>query len=331
MGKSMIGYFAVAGLLLANAGSAIAWHERGHMAVALIAYRHLDASKQNQIIEILKKHPHYAEFLSSEQPADANANEWVVMRAAVWPDWVREHHKDEGFNQPFHHYVNLPIKRLTGASPAQVMEIEKNIAEAPQKPSSGQILGELPKRLDEVRDPATEEKKRAIALCWVLHLVGDLHQPLHAAALYTKDSPEGDHGGNEFYVKWNRRAEKLHFLWDGVVGWDEFAGPMATPYGVVDLMVRDFQQRHAVTPQELNVTKIDDWAAESRDLADQEVYSYRGTPLPTVFSFGSADQPNPADLPPLPQGYADRARGVAEKRVVVAGLRLVDKLKGVLQ
>ena len=45
-----------------------------------------------------------------------------------------------------------------------------------------------------------------------------------------------------------------------------------TPYGVVDLMVREFQHRHKVTDEERAVKKVDDWAAESRDLADKELH-----------------------------------------------------------
>src|SRR5262249_23962112 len=129
MDNRMAGYFTAVSLVLATASSATAWHERGHMAVALIAYRQLDAGKQKQVLAILKKHPHYKEFLSAQRPSDAPLDEWVFMRAAVWPDWVRQHHKDEGFNKPVHHYVNLPIKWLDGASEKQKNQIEKNITD----------------------------------------------------------------------------------------------------------------------------------------------------------------------------------------------------------
>jgi hypothetical protein len=297
------------------------------MAVGLIAYRQLDRVQQKKVQAILMQHPHYKEFLSANRPSDAPVEEWVVMQAAVWPDWVRENHKSEGFSKPTHHYVNLPIKRLDGASEVEVKQIEKNIAELPKKPASGQILEELPRRLKDVRAGTTEAKDRAIAICWVLHMVGDLHQPLHAAALFTKDAPAGDEGGNVAYIPWRGRAEKLHFLWDGVVGWDEFSSPMLSAYGMVDLMVREFQRRHKVTDEERAVKKVNDWAAESRDLADKEAYSFKGTALPITFHFNSHMHLKAADLKPLPPGYAERARQIAEKRVALAGLRLADQLK----
>jgi hypothetical protein len=305
-----------------------AWHDRGHMTVALIAYRQLDDGQKKKVQSILKGHPHFGEFLSASRPADAPRDEWAVMRAAVWPDWVKQHHKE--YSKPRHHYVNLPVKRLGGASEELAKTIEKNIAELSDKPSAGQILTVLPERLKEVGGDATPAKQRAVALCWVLHLVGDIHQPLHAASLFTKDSPEGDHGGNASYVPWHGRPENLHSVWDGVVGWDEFRSPLLTPYGVVDLMARDFQKRDEVTAEERGVTKVGEWASESRDLAEKEAYSFGGAPLKVAFNFDRHHHLSAAEMTPLPDGYAKRARGVAEKRVALAGHRLADRLKEIL-
>ncbi len=320
----------VVAVLAMTARPAAAWHDRGHMAVALIAYRQLPDATQRKIQELLRAHPHYDEFLSAKRPADAPLEEWVVMQAAVWPDWVRENHRDEGFNHPYHHYADQPLKRLQGASEEQVRAIERNIAALPNKDSSGQLLDELPKRYDEVKDADTEAKTRAIAMCWVLHLVGDIHQPLHAATMFTKYSPEGDHGGNSAYIRWHDRAENLHYLWDGIVGWDEFSNPMFTPYGVVDLMVRDFQQRHPLTAAERNVSDVKDWAAESRDVAEREAYAFQGREFKIFFVADHHPHLNGARMPRLPDGYAERAREVAEKRVVLGGNRLADRLKQLL-
>ena len=54
--------------------------------------------------------------------------------------------------------------------------------------------------------------ERAVLLCWYFHLIGDLHQPLHAASLYTpKLFPSGDKGGNE--IKFGTKMN-LHHFWD---------------------------------------------------------------------------------------------------------------------
>jgi hypothetical protein len=306
-----------------------AWHERGHMAVALIAYRQLDESQKNKVQQILKQHPHYAEFLSAKQLApDAPLEEWVVMQAAIWPDWVREHHTE--FNKPFHHYQDLPVKRLDGATPDEKAMIEKNIAALPTQAANGQLFQEFPKRVKEVQEASTDPKQRAVALCWVLHLVGDIHQPLHAASLFTKDSPKGDRGGNADFVRWQGRAENLHYIWDGVVGWDEFARIGQTQYGVVDLMARDFQHRYPVSAAERAVSKLEDWATESRDLAEKEVYQYMNKPISFALSFDRHPHLVVTDLTPLTDEYQKRAQPVAEKRVTLAGYRLANQIKAIL-
>jgi hypothetical protein len=298
------------------------------MTVALIAYRQLDASQQKKVQDILKQHPHFDAFLSTNRPQDATADEWVVMQAAIWPDWVKEHFKL--FSRPYHHYQDLAVKRLDGATASEKQMIEATIAALPDEPRNGQLFKEFPNRVKEVQDSATEAPQRAIALCWVLHLVGDIHQPLHAASLFTKDSPTGDHGGNAFFVRWRKRAENLHGIWDGVVGWDEFVGLGQTEYSVVDLMARDFQHRYPVSHAEQAVKNVKSWADESHDLAEKEVYSFKGNPIPGVLTFDRNPHLVVAEMAPLPDGYETRARGVAEKRVTLAGYRLANQLKAIL-
>lgn len=332
MTQRFLTFLAAVSLAAVAARPAFAWHDAGHKALTLIAYRQLDDGQKKKLLDILKQHPHYDEFLAAPalRPADAPADEWVVMQASVWPDWVRSHHKEE-FNQPYHHYVNFAVTRLDGATDEQKKEIEKAIAALPETASSGLILKELPKRLAEIKDATTDAKTRAVAVCWMLHMTGDIHMPLHACALFSKDTPKGDRGGNSSFVVWHGKAQNLHFIWDGVVGWDEFAGPTFTPYGVADLMARDFEHRHKVTDAERAVAEVEAWAAESRDLAEKEVYEHDGKPIALTFATDSRSSPDAAKTAALPTGYQKRAQKVAEKRVVLAGVRLAEQLKGVLK
>ena len=58
---------------------------------------------------------------------------------------------------------------------------------------------------------------KAVALAWLLHLVGDIHQPLHCSSRVTPDEalPRGDAGGNTFRLDDNRN---LHGYWDRILG-----------------------------------------------------------------------------------------------------------------
>src|SRR5207248_2009698 len=79
----------------------------------------------------------------------------------------------------------------------------------------------------QLRDPATPAPRVAIDLCWLLHLVGDAHQPLHDVSLYSKAYPvakdpgksSGDQGGNLIYVATaDNPSTNLHSYWDGLEG-----------------------------------------------------------------------------------------------------------------
>ena len=65
----------------------------------------------------------------------------------------------------------------------------------------------------------SDPERRAIALAWLFHLVGDIHQPLHTAQLITVDYPQGDRGGNEICVRVTQAGQPmdLHRFWDGVI------------------------------------------------------------------------------------------------------------------
>lgn len=311
---------SVALLLVAPAVNA--WHDSGHMALTLIAYRQLDEGQKKKVQDILAEHPHYAEFLSADRPTDAEKAEWVVMRAAVWPDWVRKQHTE--FNKSTHHYVNLPVKRTDGATDEQLKVIADTIAGLTEPDKGGALLLEFPKRVKEVGS-AEKAADRAVALCWVLHMAGDIHMPLHAATLLSKDSTKGDRGGNQSFVLWRGKAQNLHFIWDAGLGWEDAKGS-ATAYGFADQLARDLSKRYPTTDDERKVTKVEDWAKESQALTDQHVYSLDGKPVDITFDFGSPPAVAASGVKKLPDGYEKNGRKVAEKRIALAGVRLGDVL-----
>jgi hypothetical protein len=65
----------------------------------------------------------------------------------------------------------------------------------------------------------TDPERKAIALAWLFHLVGDIHQPLHVSQIFTLDYPNGDRGGNEICVRVTQFGQPmdLHRFWDGVI------------------------------------------------------------------------------------------------------------------
>src|SRR5262249_5099838 len=87
------------------------------------------------------------------------------------------------------HYINWPFK--PDGQPASVQTRE---------PEAVNILTAMAENQRIVANGNDPERK-AIALAWLFHLVGDLHQPLHTVQLFTVDYPNGDRGGNEICVR----------------------------------------------------------------------------------------------------------------------------------
>jgi hypothetical protein len=103
------------------------------------------------------------------------------------------------------HYINLSFK--PERQPASVQTSD---------PDPVNILTALAENTNAVRN-GNDPQQRAIALAWLFHLVGDFHQPLHTAQLFTVEYPQGDRGGNEICVRVTQPGQPmdLHRFWDG--------------------------------------------------------------------------------------------------------------------
>jgi hypothetical protein len=77
------------------------------------------------------------------------------------------------------------------------------------------ILTALAENVGVVKNQNDPEPK-AIALAWLFHLVGDIHQPLHTAQLFTVDYPQGDRGGNEICIRVTQAGNRWICI-DGVI------------------------------------------------------------------------------------------------------------------
>lgn len=297
---------------------AFAWNATGHSVVALLAYRDLSEADQRKVQAVLRAHPHFDEFLAKVVPAKANRDEWLVMQASVWPDWIKGARREvkEAYNRPDWHYVNRPVRRLDGASEAGRAAIEKNIAD-PTK-NRGRVLTALPAAMAGLKDPTASAAERAVHLCWLLHLAGDLHQPLHAATFFSPNSPDGDLGGNLFFVRRGSQPARLHALWDDALGQFQTAPAL-------DELAR-LVGREPVRPADRAITDPKAWADESHALAESVGYKFNGKWLQGELVTDFLAKPSPTP-PALPEGYEARMREVARKRVAIAGVRLADAIR----
>src|SRR5262249_41655237 len=127
------------------------------------------------------------------------------MQAAKWADDIRSNDKQQ-HRAPWH-YINCPFK--PDKQPASVQTKE---------PEPVNILTAMAENESVVRN-GTDPERKAIALAWLFHLVGDIHQPLHTVQLFTAEYPNGDRGGNEICVPVTKAGQPmdLHRFWDGVI------------------------------------------------------------------------------------------------------------------
>jgi hypothetical protein len=279
-----------------------AWNNTGHMITGAIAYRDATPEARAAALALLREHPEYASrwsrWLARQRVPRAAQGEALFMLAARWPDDVRD---DPRQHRGEWHYVNFPFH------PGRTAQGEP--------PPGESILTAFERQRATLSSSVASQADKAVALCWLFHLVGDVHQPLHTTALFTPAFPEGDRGGTLFFIRPSSRGDviSLHAFWDGLGGRGdrirEAANAATLLLGRPGMKRQDFPA--------LGSRDFAAWAKhESYEIAARFVY--RDGTLP-----GSSDD---RQAPVLPPGYARGAKALGERRLVLAGYRLADLL-----
>ncbi len=274
------------------------WSRTGHMIAASIAYRELPDSLKQEYTEILRHHPDFDVWEQDFQNFNPgfDLGEFVFMRASLWPDEIRR--TGSPLDHPTWHYVNYPLR-----APAFGLQ------DSPDRDRD--ILFGIQESSEILTDENASQQARAAHFSWLIHLIGDLHQPLHTTAFFSDMFPEGDRGGTRFFVRPAGAGVWLHSFWDGLTG---------TSSNAHDAHNEAIRLQTAIPRDSLDVLSPDTgslaWSLEGRLHAIESVY-LDGTLQ------GSATQ---GSAPSLPAGYATAAKSLAERQVVLAGYRLADLL-----
>ncbi len=283
-----------------------AWNALGHKVVCAIAWREIDSETQKSIVDTLKRHPRFAEDFISKMPAIDPADEWIFQQSGAWPDIARgiRGPDREKFDRPIWHYINYPVtldgfpepKLNLASNPADNKSIAWNIAQAT----------EFCLEVTRSKDPPAQ---KALAYSWLMHLVADMHQPMHSTALFCERFPKGDRGGNSIKT---RQGRNLHSLWDNLLGRSH------EPNDVLRELAQ-LEQRRELWNVDTS-ENISGWIAESHELAKSFAYT------PEVLE--AVGQPGELIPVNLPTPYLKEAGGIAQGRIVAAGLRLARLLGG---
>ena len=311
--------------------SAHAWDHPGHMTTAAIAYTEVERQRPELIEAIgllFLAHPHAGPlWVAAGEAKGEEATRRKFIECGRWADDIKFTAPDE----PTWHMARWAI--VEDGAPPEVTEA----AEARQGRPAGQAIEALTLNFAMLSNPEASPKERAQALCWVFHIMGDLHQPMHVSDLFSTDFPTGNGGATMSYVHdpVTDAPIPLHILWDSnalrVASLEE-----------VDRATREFTQRHPRSSfPELQENAIGDpavfveWARESHQIALDWAYDLETLPDPNkdqdtdallknMVNYILTGESHVEEAPQLPDGYWEDLQFTAERRITLAGYRIAD-------
>ncbi len=291
-------------LLLLLPFLSLAWNESGHNTAGAIAYHYLKANKPSAIdgvVNALKQHPWYDTPRWQNKLAGLTAeqkNIALFMLASTFPDDARDDYSLGGGERSKWHYVDYPF----------VPEGSNVKSRQPASPNAEEVLLRLAGSLK----TAHNSEQKAIDLCWLFHIMQDMHQPLHTASLFDERHRDGDKGGNHTYIIFNdaQRSVKLHSYWDRLV-----SGNFNNIPDKAKNLLQMPQYQDGKLSELRNNPGFKDWIIkESFKLAKEQAYN-NGKINGTENASTGVDN-----------AYGKNARMIGERRVVLSGIRLAKEL-----
>jgi hypothetical protein len=291
---------------------AYGWGNVGHMAVAFVAYRRLKPRTRARADNLVKMNPFYDKWLGMipQGTSVPRRRMMLFMIAATWADQIKGdpgHHDDgpSGGNRPpndgtaalntgysdtarhkYWHFINLPFTQ------------DGTALRDPAVPN-------VQTQIDAFRAVLASDSDDALKsydMVWLLHLVGDVHQPLHCATRYGQTQPNGDDGGNLVNVCVPPCGSRLHGFWD------ELFGSSMNPSVAINVG-QGLPQAPAMMANDMATSH---WIQESFAAAKNLAYK------PPI-GLGAG----PFTLTPA---YRSAALNMARKRVALGGARLANIL-----
>ena len=252
---------------------ALAWGKTGHRVVAAIADTQLSGLAR----------AHIREILGGAESLDEAANWPDEMRSAPGEFWQKT-------ATPWH-YVTL------------------NGIIYDHAPPEGDALQALNHFRSVLQDPNASRADKQMALRFIVHLVGDLHQPLHVGKCCDK-------GGNDVKVTWFGKPTNLHAVWDSQLVDDE----QLSFTELAAKLERHISDQDVVAWWDVNPR---DWISESAQIRDT-LY-----PAPASATKGKKKKANKGQQPDLSYAYVYKFTPVMEQRLKQAGVRLAAYLNDI--
>lgn len=300
-----------------------AWNPDGHMIVAFIAYRHLTPAVRIRVGQLLKVNPLYATWIAP-LPANASAEQKrrrAFVLAGTWADDIKGM---TGYVSDGTDGGNTPPPTPEAAQNIGYVDHNRhkywhfvdNAFSDDNTPTDAaatpNVLTQITMLRDALAAPGTSDAIKSYDLVWLIHLIGDLHQPLHGAARFRQADTNGDNGGNDVHLHCPppmHCASNLHAQWDDVLG---------NTHDLAAITALGTALDGRTVPPGADVGIVETWAAESLTLAKSDVYRDRGGQ-----ALGDPDAT-------LDAAYVTNARSIAEARVILAARRLAALINAAL-
>ncbi|MBO4942336.1 MAG: S1/P1 nuclease [Muribaculaceae bacterium] len=213
--------YALIFIVLLSAAQAFGWSQKGHDVVAHIAETHLSKAAADSVARILNgKSPVY------------------------WANWLdnASHTSKYAYTKTWH-YKNIDAATL-------------NKGKANDK---GDAVSAIREQISILSSPASTKEQKELALKILIHIVGDLHQPMHMGHLK-------DLGGNKIAVKFFDRKTNLHSIWDGSIMNSGHSWSYTEWADQIDRLSDEVEAKESAG-------NVDDWALQTYDIA-KRVYNY---------------------------------------------------------
>ena len=281
-------------VILCAPSISLGWGAGGHMMTAHIAFNRLNPTARAKVIELLA---------IQINPAAVTSKSTNFVNASHWADDLRPFPEFDSF-KPLH-FIDKPFPtdrpNLPAIDPHNIVKaLEDNV---------------------EILKTSSDKNAQAQALRFVIHFVGDIHQPLHCAARVSDANPNGDQGGNLVKIKivgpdGQLRDSNLHSYWDGGIGAFPRSGPNFAPPPLSSIApaAKLARRGNPATNPALKLNEpfnFDAWADESFKIGQTVVYKgIQSGKVPTT-------------------GYNQRALRVARQRVAWGGYRLAALLNAI--
>jgi hypothetical protein len=268
-------------LVLLLAQPALAWNDTGHMLVATIALRHMSPAVREQVHQLLahRDNPQSGKPVTPRDDTDVTAANYMDD---IRPTFSSLHYIDQFMDD------HGTLLARPAPSPNAVDWIRHNL---------------------EVLRTSPSDAARGEAIRYLMHVVGDLHQPLHCAARVTDQFPDGDRGGND--VKIPGPFGNLHWYWDCAAGlFPDMPRPLSPEdKAQLNALASAIDQNPGPEGSDINAQH---WIREGFELARLDVY-------PGV---------RPGTAPDAV--YEARTKAICSHQVALAGYRLAALLTDAL-